>query len=70
MEPRRTDYIPPVDDAVALPTPELAMRLLAYLVAFEDHDGGYGAAFNSTHLHPDEPVSQSCGSGPRSCGRL
>jgi uncharacterized protein (TIGR02391 family) len=53
MEPPRTDYIPPVDDAVALPTPELAMRLLAYLVAFEDHYGGSGAPFNSSQLHPD-----------------
>jgi hypothetical protein len=53
MEPRRTDYIPPVDDAVALPTPELATRLLRYLVALEDASGGYGAALNASQLRPD-----------------
>jgi hypothetical protein len=57
MEPRRTDYIPPVDDAVALPTPELAMRLLAYLAAFEDHYGGYGVPFSALQLHPDAVAS-------------
>jgi uncharacterized protein (TIGR02391 family) len=53
MEPPRTDYIRPVDDAVALPTPELAVRLLAYLVALEDANGGYGVPFNALQLHPD-----------------
>src|SRR6266545_1771791 len=57
MEPRRTDHIPPVDDAVALPTPELAMRLLAYLVALEDHYGGYGVPFSALQLHPDAVAS-------------
>lgn len=53
MEPQSTDYIPPVDQAVALPTPELAMRLVRYLVALEDNAGGYGVPFNASQLHPD-----------------
>jgi len=57
MEPQRTDHIPPVDEAVALPTPELAMRLLAYLVALEDHYGGYGVPFSALQLHPGSVAS-------------
>lgn len=57
MEPRRTDYVPLVDDAVALPTPELATRLLAYLAALEDHYGGYGVLFSALQLHPDAVAS-------------
>src|SRR6266540_3484412 len=53
MEPRRTDFIPPVNQAVALPTPELAMGLLRYLVALEDHFGGYGHDLNASQLRPD-----------------
>jgi hypothetical protein len=53
MEPQPTHYIPSVDEAVALPTPELAMRLLRYLVALEDHNGGYGNPLNASQLHPD-----------------
>jgi hypothetical protein len=53
MEPRRTDYIPAADQAVALPTPALAMRLLPYLVALEEHFGGYGHDLNASQLRPD-----------------
>jgi hypothetical protein len=47
----------PVDEAVVLPPPELAMRLLAYLAALEDHYGGYGVPFNASQLHPDAVAS-------------
>jgi uncharacterized protein (TIGR02391 family) len=53
MEPRRSDYIPSVDKALALPTPELAMCLLRYLVALEDHFGGYGSDLSASHLRAD-----------------
>jgi uncharacterized protein (TIGR02391 family) len=53
MEPRRIDFIPPPDEATALPTPELAVRLLAYLVALEDALGGHGIALGASQLRPD-----------------
>jgi uncharacterized protein (TIGR02391 family) len=53
MQPQPIDYVPSVDEAVALPTPELAMRLLRYLVALEDHNGGYGNNLNALQLDPD-----------------
>jgi hypothetical protein len=55
-EPRRLDFIPPPADAVALPTPELAMRLLAYLVALEDAFGGPDNQLSALPLHPDSVV--------------
>jgi uncharacterized protein (TIGR02391 family) len=55
-EPRRTDFIPPPEEAVALPTPDLAMRLLAYLVAVEDAYGGPGTQLAALPLHPDTVV--------------
>ena len=53
MEPQPTNFIPEADQAVALPTPELAMRLLRYLVALEDQSGGYGNNLNASRLDPD-----------------
>jgi len=52
-EPRHNDFIPPPDEAVALPTPELATRLLAYLVALEDASGGYRQPQVVSQLHPN-----------------
>jgi uncharacterized protein (TIGR02391 family) len=53
VEARKADFIPPAEQAIDLPVPELAVRLLAYLVALEDAFGGYGAALNAPALHPD-----------------
>ena len=53
MEPQPTNFIPEADQAVALPTPELAMRLLRYLVVLEDQSGGYGNNLNASRLDPD-----------------
>jgi len=52
-EPRHSDFIPPPDEAVELPTPELATRLLAYLVALEDASGGYRQPQVVSQLHPN-----------------
>jgi hypothetical protein len=53
MEPQATNFIPEADQAVVLPTPELAMHLLRYLVALEDQSGGYGNNLNASQLDPD-----------------